>query len=208
MNQLPIRTNPNPLTWVFAGDSITAGVAHTHGRRCWVEHLHERIRFELGRHRDVLINTGIAGWTTGGVWSDYEHLVARFEPDIVSIALGMNDSMAGPAGLANFADTLGELTRSSQELGALVVLHTPNTIGTGAFNGSADVADYAGAVRDIAAELGTVLVDHHAHWQDAFGGDSPWLWLDEPVHPNARGHQEMAALTLSVLDCGPMHFAQ
>lgn len=176
-----LLSDPRPLTWVFTGDSITQGVAHTHGARSWVEHVHERIRFELGRVRDVVINTGIAGWTAPQVLAEFDLLVARFRPDVVSIALGMNDCLAGPAGLATFADAIGELARSSRELGAIVVLHTPNTIAAGAANSADDVAAYAGVVRDIAAELtaeqgwaddaaGVILVDHHALWSSSFPG--------------------------------------
>lgn len=182
----------SPLTWVLAGDSITAGVCHTYGARCWAELLHERVRFELGRSRDVLINTGIAGWTAPQVLRDYEHLVARFRPDIVSLALGMNDSLSGDAGLATFADALGQLARRSLELDAVVILHTPNAIGRGAWNAPAGVAAYADVVRHLAAELGAILVDHHAHWLATYGDADPSPWLDEPVHPNAAGHRAMA----------------
>ena len=43
-----------PVTWVFLGDSITQGVAHTHGRRGYVEHFAERVRGELGRRGDAV----------------------------------------------------------------------------------------------------------------------------------------------------------
>ncbi len=87
-----------PLTWVFAGDSITQGVQHTHGRRSWFEHVHERVRFQLGRPMDVLVNTGISGWTAPLVLSEFDHLIGRFDGHVVSIALGMNDVGIGPGG--------------------------------------------------------------------------------------------------------------
>lgn len=192
-------TDATPLTWVLAGDSITQGVRHTYGARCWAEHLHERVRYELGRARDVVINTGVAGWTAPQVLDDYEHLVARFRPDVVSLALGMNDSLDGDAGLATFADALGELARRSFELDAVVVLHTPNAIARGAWNSPAGVAAYAAVVRDLAAELGALLVDHHAHWIATYGESDPNPWLDEPVHPNAAGHRAMAQTVFAAL---------
>ena len=192
-------TDATPLTWVLAGDSITQGVQHTYGARCWAEHLHERVRYELGRARDVVINTGVAGWTAPQVLDDYEHLVARFRPDVVSLALGMNDSLDGDAGLATFADALGELARRSFELDAVVVLHTPNAIARGAWNSPAGVAAYAAVVRDLAAELGALLVDHHAHWIATYGESDPNPWLDEPVHPNAAGHRAMAQTVFAAL---------
>src|SRR6185369_10691115 len=55
------------LTWVFTGDSITHGALHTLGWRSYPEHFAERVRWELKRMRDVVINTGISGDTIPGV---------------------------------------------------------------------------------------------------------------------------------------------
>lgn len=195
-----------PLTWVFAGDSITQGVKHTYGQRCWAELVSERIRWELGRPLDVCINTGVSGWTAPAVWRHFDHLIGRFAPDVVSVALGMNDCCDGPPGRAGFADALGEIAHTALALGdqrpVCLVLHTPNAIAGGAWNDPAEVGAYADIVRDLAAETGAVLVDHHRHWQERFAGGEPWPWLDEPVHPNAAGHRAMADLTLSALGLG------
>jgi hypothetical protein len=43
------------MTWVMTGDSITQAVLHTHGGRGWVEHVHERIRWQLDRLTDIVI---------------------------------------------------------------------------------------------------------------------------------------------------------
>lgn len=193
-----------PLTWVFAGDSITQGVQHTHGQRCWAEHVTERIRWGLGRPFDVCINTGIAGWTAQAVWRHLDHLVTRFAPDVVSVALGMNDCCEGPAGRAGFAEALGEIADGILELGTearpvALVLHTPNTIATGSWNDPVEVGAYAGIVRELAAHTGAQLVDHHVYWSERFGGGTAWDWLDEPVHPNAAGHRAMAELTARTL---------
>lgn len=190
---------PDPLTWVLTGDSITQGVYHTYGARSWAEHLHERVRSELGRARDIIINTGVAGWTAPQVLDDFQHLVARFAPDVVSIALGMNDSLAGDQGLPFFIRGLDELTVRSFALDAVVVLHTPNAIAQGAWNTPESVAAYAAAVRDIAAQRGALLVDHHADWIARYGQGDPRPWLDEPVHPNAAGHRAMADSTFRAL---------
>ncbi len=41
-----------PLTWVFAGDSITQGIVYTHGWRGYTELFKERL-WELGRWEDL-----------------------------------------------------------------------------------------------------------------------------------------------------------
>lgn len=193
-----------PLTWVFAGDSITQGVQHTHGRRSWFEHVHERVRFQLGRPMDVLVNTGISGWTAPLVLSEFDHLIGRFDAHVVSIALGMNDVGIGPSGREDFRDAMDALTARAAERGAFVVLHTPNAIAPGSFLDPAEVGAYAQLVRDVAAAREVTLIDHHAYWEQEFGGKPPYRWLDEPVHPGAAGHRRLADLTLSTLGLGPL----
>src|SRR5262249_54964759 len=86
-----------PATWVFTGDSITHGALFTEGWRSFVEHFAERVRWELRRFDDVVINTGVCGEHTGGLLENLERRALRFGPDVVFVLLGMNDSLAGPA---------------------------------------------------------------------------------------------------------------
>jgi lysophospholipase L1-like esterase len=180
------------LTWVFAGDSITQGIRHTWGARAWVEHVHERVRWERGRWSDAIVNTGVAGWGAPDVLGQFDVLVARFQPDIVSIALGMNDAVAGMRGLASFASAMTLLARRSEALGAVVALHTPNTVTWEVGDVGGVVAAYAQAVRDLGGELGLQVVDHQARWSRHFDGGPPHEWVDDGVHPNAEGHRQMA----------------
>src|SRR6266511_979426 len=94
------------LTWVFTGDSITHGALHTLGWRSYPEHFAERVRWELRRMRDVVINTGISGDRTGGLLADLDWRVLRFKPDVVSVMFGMNDCSLGMAGREMFRKNL------------------------------------------------------------------------------------------------------
>ena len=190
------------LTWVFTGDSITQGIRHTWGARAWVEHVHERVRWEHGRWQDAIVNTGVAGWGAPDVLGAFDVLVARFQPEVVSIALGMNDAMGGRQGLASFASAMSQLVRRSEALGAVVVLHTPNTVGWEAGNVSDLVAAYAQVVRDVAADFDLQVVDHQARWSARFDGGPPAGWLDDGVHPNAEGHRQLAAAFFDTVGLG------
>lgn len=192
-----------PLTWVFTGDSITQGLVHTHGARCWVEHVHERIRGELGRRLDVVVNTGVAGWTAPLVLEALDHLALRWRPDVVSVALGMNDAGAGAPGLADFGRDLRSIAERIIDADAVLVLHTPS-LADPAVPGHEALPDYAHVVRDVTDDMGAILVDHAGHWDRRFGAVRPLEWLDDPFHPNARGHAQMAALTLDALRLGPL----
>ena len=46
--------SPEPIKWIFDGDSITHGALHTVGWRDYTEHFTERLRYEMGRMRDVV----------------------------------------------------------------------------------------------------------------------------------------------------------
>lgn len=191
----------HPLTWVFTGDSIVQGLVHTHGARCWVEHVHERIRGEVGRRLDVVVNTGVAGWTAPLVLDALDQLALRFDPHVVSVGLGMNDAGQGPGGRGRFASDLAALSARVTDTGAALVLHTPS-LADPDVPGHEALAAYTDAVREVAAATGAILVDHARHWRAHFGPTPPLAWLDDPFHPNALGHREMAGLTLAALGLG------
>ncbi|NNG39122.1 SGNH/GDSL hydrolase family protein [Flexivirga sp. ID2601S] len=194
---------PQRATWVFAGDSITQGVFHTHGARSWVELIHERVRWELDRLMDIVINSGVSGWTAAEVNAEFDHLVGRFAPTVVSIALGTNDALDGEAGLASFRDELTDIARRSTALGARVVLHTPVPVMPDAPAARREwLPSYAEVVRAVAAAEGSTLIDHERHWLDHFGAAAPTAWMDDHTHPNAVGHREMANTTLRELGLG------
>ena len=80
-----------PNIWLFTGDSITHGAKHTHGYRSYPEVFQERIRWEISRVRDIVINTGISGNTASNILSDFEWRVAQFKPNVVSVMIGYFD---------------------------------------------------------------------------------------------------------------------
>jgi lysophospholipase L1-like esterase len=193
-----------PATWVMTGDSITQGVYHTHGGRSWVEHLHERIRWQLDRLTDLVINSGVSGWTAPLVLDEFDHLVGRFDPAVVSISLGTNDANDGLAGLPVFESAMTQLVERAQRLGAQVILQTPALVTAGAVRRAASLSSYAETVRKLAVHTGSILVDHERHWAQRFGEKEPIEWLDDHSHPNTAGHLQMANLLLQTLGLGEM----
>ncbi len=192
-------------TWLFAGDSITQGVEHTHGERCWVELFAEYVRRTCDRPLDIVVNTGVSGWTTRGVLGEFDHLVGRWAPTVVSISLGTNDASLDPAKhvpLDEFRSQLSELVTRSAGLGARVVVQTPALVSPSALQMRPDVAAYSAVCRVVAEATGALLVDHEAHWRAAFADVDPVAWLDDPIHPNPEGHRQMARLLIERLGLG------
>ncbi|MFI6850084.1 GDSL-type esterase/lipase family protein [Kitasatospora sp. NBC_00085] len=197
-----IELSATPMTWVAAGDSITQAVLHTHGARGWVEHVNERIGWQLGRLTDVVVNTGVSAWRAGDVLGSYDHLIGRFNPDVLSISLGTNDARAGLAGLDTFHTDMRELITRSE--GAQIVLHTPVPTSPTGRVARPELPAYCQAVREIADEMDLLLVDHEAHWLAQFPDGDPIAWLDDPAHPNAAGHLQMANHTLRTMGLGEL----
>lgn len=185
----------HPMTWVITGDSITHGARHTNGARSYPEHFAERVRYEMGRHRDVVVNTGISGNVAANILEDFAWRVGHHAPDVVSLMIGMNDCQKGDGDLPNFKARLVELVRRIRAAGAIPILHTQNPIDPTTEPGRAALPQYMAAVVAVATSENVVLVDHWEQWRKACR-DAATLKerLNDAIHPNARGHRELAIL--------------
>lgn len=192
-----------PVTWVFLGDSITQGVKHTHGHRSYVEHFAERVRGELGRRGDTVVNSGVSGATTEDLLPEFHWRAGRFAPDVVFVLFGTNDMVAGEDGVRGFRYRLDQIVQRSRDVGATVVLQTPPPVLDEGDRNPHLLALYAQAVREVGDDLGAQVVDHAGAWQAAAAGAgtdvAPSGWLDDAFHPGARGHHEMARTLLAAL---------
>jgi lysophospholipase L1-like esterase len=188
-----------PVTWVFAGDSITQGCTHTHGRRSYVELFAERVRGELGRTRDAVINSGVSAATASSLMPEFDWRVGRFAPDVVFAMFGTNDCLAGPEWAREFHYHLGQVVERARDLGATTVLQVPPPVLAGGGRDPEVLSAYADQVRAVSDELGVLLVDHAAAWSAAGSGPVPPGWLDDEAHPGPDGHRRMALALLEAL---------
>lgn len=185
----------DPLRWVFAGDSITHGAKHTYGKRDYVEHFTERLRWELGRPRDHVIKTGISGWRISTLLADLQWSLLQHRPHVVSINMGMNDCTQGDAGLEGFRRDYNTVL-DALPADAAVILHTPNDGLPSAVGRVAYLPSYARVIREVAAERDAVLVDHFAEW-NAVRFD---YWCSDAIHPSDLGHIVMANCLLKAVN--------
>lgn len=200
----PVRdllARKEPVIWLFTGDSVTHGALHTMGWRSYPEHFVERIRWELQRRRDVVINTGISGTTAEKLLPDLAWRALQFRPSLVSMMLGMNDCRGGLAGTEPFRRCLQEMVAKIRAAGALPLLHTPNAIYLPAAGIRRGLADYVQVIRQLSVEVKVPLVDHYAYWLGIKREESEILyWLsDGSLHPNQYGHIAIAQLMFKIL---------
>lgn len=190
------RKEPN--IWLFTGDSITHGAKHTQGYRSYPEVFQERIRWEIGRVRDVIINTGISGNAASNILSDFEWRIQQFNPHVVSIMIGTNDCAREGMNPELFKRNVAELISQVRAIGAIPVLHTPNVIILDKSKERKTLPEYIPVLRALSEEEEIVLVDNYLHWEEAIERDSKRTvfknWLNDPLHPNQYGHQEIARL--------------
>jgi lysophospholipase L1-like esterase len=185
-----------PVTWMFAGESAASAADLAQGRRNFTDHFSERIRTELARMLDVVINTGNAGETCANLLKNMEWRVLRFHPEVVSILLGRNDAERGAAGLEGFQNSLEQIVQIVRDSGAILVLHTPNRVDTTKAVHLADLRSYVRIIRDVAKGYNIPLVDHWEHWkQQKPAPESLRTWLAaDGVQPGVYGQREMAKL--------------
>ncbi len=192
-----------PRTWVFTGDSITQGAKWLGHARSYSQIIEERIRWELGRTHDIVINSGVSGEVMSGLLVDYDWRVGRFHPDVVSVMMGMNDCRYGNAGLSRFTAQLKELIRRIRAQGAIPVLNSTTQIDTSEpdARGLAALPAYNMAIRTVAAEEHVIYVDHWTLWVAEHPRlDARGSWLANPIHPGPLGHRQIAITWLKALD--------
>ncbi|OHB55061.1 MAG: hypothetical protein A2Y12_10460 [Planctomycetes bacterium GWF2_42_9] len=194
-------TGAVPLTWVFVGDSITHGAFHTYGWRSYPELFAERLRYELNRPLDVVVNTGISGNKTQDILDRLDWRVLRFKPDVVFLMIGTNDSTFGRDGIDTFRANISVFIESVRQTSAIPVINTPNPILTDYLPNRKDMSLYIAVLREMAQVNDVVLIDHYQHWQTAKPNiNSMMIWLNDSLHPNEYGHREIARLIFKNLD--------
>ncbi|MBU1700891.1 MAG: SGNH/GDSL hydrolase family protein [Candidatus Eisenbacteria bacterium] len=183
-----------PLTWLFYGDSITHGAYHTFGLRDYPELFDERVRGEMGRVSDTVINTAISGDTTRELLNGFARRVARFQPDLIFLMIGMNDcSEESGIDLAEFTGNLRRLADLAAGLPARLCLQTTCPILKGtAPDREPRFNDFMEAVREVARERLLPLIDHTAYWQ--MHPEQHGRWMSDSFHPNGHGHRVFAGL--------------
>lgn len=194
-----------PIKWLFTGDSITHGALHTFGWRDYVELFAERVRFELGRGMDLILNSAISGHTTRQLLAGFDWRIGQFRPDVVLIMIGMNDCSQGNGiDLAEFRGNLDRLVSGIEELGATPVLQTTCPILPGqAPERTPYFPAYMDVIRDLAGTRGLPLVDHERFWQAR--APSHFYWMSNAFHPNEYGHRAFALClyqALGIYDAG------
>ncbi|GAA0120216.1 SGNH/GDSL hydrolase family protein [Clostridium perfringens] len=188
------------LSIVFTGDSITHGPLHTKGYRSYTEHFRERLKEKFKNENIMVFNTGVSGATTRDIIRDFHICVNIYDPDVVFIMLGMNDSSNQIVPLEEYRSNILELINKVREIGAIPIIQTSNIIKMDLSRKS--LKFYMDIVRAVARENNVMLIDHYSHWEELEKEDSNIKneLLNDLIHPNEKGHLEIVKFIFKELD--------
>jgi acyl-CoA thioesterase I len=176
------------------GDSITGVYYHTGGRRAWPEILSIYLQQLYPDTAIELINAGISGNTSAQGLARMDTDVLAHSPHLMVVMFGMNDIVH--ATIAEYEANLRAIIQGTSSHGVDVVLMTPNYVyDEDPARPLARLAEYAETMRRVGRELAVPVADAFATFQDVHNREShEWMRLmSDPVHPNLRGHQFLAA---------------
>lgn len=222
--QPPPKREPKPGGIILFGDSTTAprgGVDKVYSVR--VETALQSIGSSLG-----VSNAGVGGNTTREARKRLQQDVLRFDPRIVVMQFGINDSAvdvwrnppatAPRVPLAEFLDNYRALIAASRKHGAKVILMTTNPLrwtsrlrdlyGKPPYDADAEdgfekpyLTAYNDGLRGLAKELNVPLVDVRAAYPEFVAKHETTIdaILLDGMHPGDLGHQLVAELLVPAI---------
>jgi acyl-CoA thioesterase-1 len=184
-------------TIVFAGDSVTDC-----GRRTdpaglgdgYVKNLYDA----FGADRPRIVNAGISGHRAVDLAARWQTDVLAFEPDLVSILIGINDTWRrydedDPTSTEDFEASYRELL---EPVTAKLVLVEPFLLAVKEEQHAwrEDLDPKIEVVRRLAAEYDALLVPADVEFNRQALTVGATTLADDGVHPTAAGHQLLAEL--------------
>jgi len=214
-----------PVTVVALGDSVTAGIfeLQTYDFAA-VYHARLKAQLEARWPRCIfnVLNVGIGGDSAPGGLARLEADVIQHNPDLVTIAFGLNDANSGEEGRSRFATALRGIAQALREhTEADLVFLTPSFMNSGdageavadvhraanlparfaAIQNSGLLGRYADDVRAVAAECGCPVADVYRAWEELAeaGVDTTAMLANGLNHPDREAHQIPADLLMALI---------
>lgn len=188
-----------PRTWLFTGDTL--GFDARKSKRGWVEFFSDKIKVELQRRLDVVLDTAVRDSLVSTLRRNADWRILRFQPDVVFLMLSPREAAAGESGRKRFQVDLAKLVERLEEEGTVVALCTPPAM-SGIDNLQTDLAAYVEIIRQVAAGTEAILIDHWQRWSQERSHVS--LLDENQTRPSFAGHQILASHLLETLGIGSL----
>ncbi|MBR7178200.1 MAG: S-layer homology domain-containing protein [Oscillospiraceae bacterium] len=183
-----------PLTWLFMGDSITHGASYTFGHDSISQLFEKFLKDDLGRTDDTVINTAVSSADTNDTIAELHARLNRYQPDVVSIMIGTNDSAAHiNVGETKYKENLRTIIAAIKAKGAKVILRTPVPTKDGS---RANIGDYADWMGEVAGEYDDVILVEQYDSMGALFAAAPHMRSvlfnsGDYLHPTTEGQTWM-----------------
>ena len=202
---LSLLRGKRAVSWLFTGDNIVQGAGSTDGWRSCVEIFAERVRGELRRAGDVVINTGVSGDSARQLLATLKRRVTRYRPEVIGISLGINDCKAGATGRESFRRTIREILDRVRTTGGIPLVILPHPVYVPATRDRSDLRQYVEILRQVIIRDEVLCVDQWADWQQHWPDptETQGRFSDGRIQLNAEAHQHLAGLifqTLQIFD--------
>jgi acyl-CoA thioesterase-1 len=183
-----------PRTWLFTGDTL--GFDARKSKRGWVEFFSDKIKVELQRRLDVVLDTAVRDNAVATLRRNADWRILRFQPDVVFLMLSPREAAAGESGRKRFQVDLTKLVEQLEEEGTVVALCTPPSVPR-PDGRQKDLTAYIEIICQVAAGTEAILIDHWQHWSqmDSHAG----LFDPSGIRPSFAGHQTLARHLLETL---------
>jgi len=181
-----------PVKVVCFGDSVTGVYYHTGSRRAYTDMLEIALERTFPQASITAINAGISGHTTRHALARIERDVLAHEPDLVTIMFGLNDMVGIP--LDEYQKNLIEIIKRCRDIGAEVLLCTPNSVTDTSGRPTNKLERYVAAVRGVGKSKNVPVVDCYRAFQAVRAKEAfEWfLLMSDEIHPNMDGHKKIA----------------
>jgi len=197
-----LRAGDEPVRVVCFGDSVTGVYYHTGGRRAYADMLEIALRRGYPEADVAVINAGISGHCTVKALERIEGDVLAHKPHVVTVMYGLNDMTRVP--LADFERNLDAIVGQCRDVGAEVLLCTPNAVYDTAARPTAKLEQYVAAIRRAGERLGAYVVDCYRVFE-SYRAQDPLgfaLLMSDEIHPNMAGHKRIAEAVAAALSLG------
>lgn len=220
------------LTIAFLGDSVTHGCFEVYKTsESTLETVYEYKSAYSTRVREIMnvlypslqvniINSGISG--DNAVNGNYrlEEDVLKYNPDIVVVSFGLNDSVAGMDNLPNYSEALKSIFTRLKERGIETIFLTQNFMNTkispnimfdefftnlgkmfANVQNSGILKSYFEEAKKVCAEQGVAVCDGYHVWEtmQAAGVDTTALLSNDFNHPIREYHYYVALKLIEIM---------
>lgn len=166
------------------------------GNRGWADRLAEHLAAQSGAI--LYANLAVRGRRAHEIRDQQLGPALELDPDLVSIAAGMNDLLRPSFVLDEVMTDIDYMLRAATEAGATALTMTfgdPVPINPYARVITRRMSVFNARIRDSAARHGAVLID----FATESAVSDPRFWCEDRLHANSAGHERIAAAAAEAL---------